>query len=150
MVNPKIEIQGLSEFNRFLKTTVPDEVRPTIIRAIARKPALKAVHEARRLQPVGETGVMASTIGILRVKDPRQTWVEVGYKGRSKGHIFTTPKKQLQFVRHTSKTDKWKIQTFMWLFQRAGDNISSVARNDIKTDITNILVRAFRRRGFSR
>lgn len=150
MIQPKIEIQGLSEFNRFLSTTVPNEVRPSIIRGIARKPALKAVHEARRLQPVGDTGQMARTIGILRVKDPRQTWVEVGYKGRSKGHIFTTPKKQLLVVRHTRKKDRWKINTFMWLFERAGQNISSVARNDIKSDITNILVRAFRRRGFSR
>jgi hypothetical protein len=150
MIQPKIEIKGLSEFNRFLSTTIPDEVRPSIIRGIARKPALKAVHEARRLQPVGDTGQMARTIGILRVANPRQTWVEVGYKGRSKGHIFTTPKKQLEYVRHTKKKDKWKIKTFMWLFERAGQNISDVARNDIRTDITNIMVRAFRRKGYAR
>lgn len=147
MIQPKIEIQGLSEFNRFLSTTVPDEVRPSIIRGIARKPALRAVQEARRLQPIGETGVTARTIGILRVANPRQTWVEVGYKGRSLGHIFTTPKKQLQYV---VRKNRGRIKTFMWLFERAGQNISDVARNDIKTDITNILVRAFRRRGYSR
>lgn len=147
MIQPKIEIQGLSEFNRFLSTQVPNEVRPSIIRGIARKPALKAVYEARRLQPIGETGQTARTIGILRVRDQRQTWVEVGYKGRSLGHIFTTPKKQLEYV---VRRKRGRIKTFMWLFERAGQNISSVARNDIKTDITNILIRAFRRKGYSR
>lgn len=147
MVQPKIEIQGLAEFNRFLQTQVPNEVRPMIIRNIARRPALKAVQEARRLQPIGETGITARTIGILKVRDQKQTWVEVGYKGRSLGHIFTTPKKQIQWV---VRRKRGRIKTFMWLFQRAGDNIQGIARRDMKNDITNVLVRAFKRSGFAR
>jgi hypothetical protein len=147
MVQPKIEIQGLAEFNRFLQTQVPDEVRPLVIRGIARKPALKAVQEARRLQPIGDTGVTARTIGILKVRDQKQTWVEVGYKGRSLGHIFTTPKKQIQWV---VRQKRGRIKTFMWLFQRAGDNIQGIAMRDMKNDITNVLVRAFKRSGFAR
>jgi hypothetical protein len=147
MVQPKIEIQGLQDFNRFLQTQVPDEVRPMIIRNIARKPALKAVQEARRLQPIGDTGVTARTIGILKVRDQKQTWVEVGYKGRSLGHIFTTPKKQVQWV---VRQKRGRIKTFMWLFQRAGDNIQGIAMRDMKNDITNVLVRAFKRSGFAR
>lgn len=143
MIQPKIEIQGLSEFNQFLRTSLPDEVRPIIIRGIARKPALKAVQEARRLQPIGETGETARTIGILRVRNPRQTWVEVGYKGRSLGHIYTSKNLIYRYKRGT-------LKGFPWLFQRAGDNIQGVAMNDMKTDITNVLVRAFRKRGFSR
>lgn len=143
MVNPKIEIQGLSEFNQFLRHSLPDEVRPMVIRGIARRPALKAVQEARRLQPIGDTGQTARTIGILRVRNPRQTWVEVGYKGRSLGHIYTS---RPLIVRHKRGT----LKGFPWIFQRAGDNIQDVARNDMKQDITNIMVRAFRRRGFAR
>lgn len=147
MIQPRIEIQGLSEFNHFLKSTLPDEVRPSVIRAIARKPALKAVRVARALQPIGDTGQTARTIGILKVSNTQQTWVEVGYKGRSLGHIFTTPRKQLEWV---VRRGRGKIKTFMWLFKRAGDTISSEASRDMSTDITNVMVRAFKRKGFAR
>jgi len=143
MIQPKIEITGLSEFNHFLRSSLPDEVRPLVIRQIARRPALKAVQEARRLQPIGDTGKTASTIGIMRVANPMQTWVEVGYKGRSLGNIYTSRNLIVRYKRGT-------IKGFPWIFQRAGDNIQGEAMNDMGKDITNVLVRAFRKRGYSR
>lgn len=95
------------------------------------------------MQPIGDSGRTASTIGILRVANPMQTWVEVGYKGRSLGHIYTSKSLIVRYKRGT-------LKGFPWIFQRAGDNIQGEAVNDMGKDITNILVRAFRKRGYAR
>lgn len=138
-----IEIVGLAELDRALRGVVNDDMRPMVIREIARKPAQKAVIVARRIQPIGDTGKTAQTIGILRVKNARQNFVEVGYRGRSLGHIYTSAESIVRYKRGT-------IKGFPSIFKQAGEQIGDVIRKDLRVDLTSVFVRGMRRRGYGR
>ncbi len=136
----KIEIVGLDTFRRALNS-LPSEVRPPVLRDLARKPATRAANEARRLQPIGNTGQTARTIGIQKVRNSKQPYVEVGYRGRSLGNIYTSGE---TITRHGRGT----IKGFPQLFHRAGDLVLSSALSEMKIDITKVLVRGMRKYGY--
>lgn len=135
-----IEIQGLDKLQQALRG-VNQEFRPYILRTIATKPARKAVMAAKHLQPIGETGQTAGTINVLRPRNHAQTWVEVGYKGRSLGHIYTSGE---TIVRHKRGT----LKGFPTLFKRAGEQVGSVILKELSVDLTSLFVRYMRRRGY--
>ena len=135
-----IEILGLEKLKTAL-SAMPEEMRPYVLREISRGPAQKAVVEARRLQPIGETGQTARTIGILRVKNPRQTWVEVSYKGRSLGHIYTS-------AESITRRGRGTIKGFPSIFKEAGENIRSGAVIEMKKDLTKVFVRGMKKFGY--
>ena len=83
----KIEIVGLEPLTKALKN-LPQEVEASVIRNVARKPANKIVSLARKLFPVKRTGVTKRTFGILKVKDRKQRFLEIGIKGKSLAWIF--------------------------------------------------------------
>lgn len=134
-----IEIKGLDKVKSVL-ASVNDDLRPIILRDIARKPAQKASSIARNLQPIGDTGQTARTIGILKVKNSKQPFVEVGYRGRSLGHIYTSGER---IVRHL----RGVVKGFPNLFHNAGALIQGNAKGEMKADITKAFVKAFKKRG---
>lgn len=138
----KVEIIGLDRVKAVLKQ-VPNDLRPMVLRDFARKPALKGSQIARNLQPIGDTGATAKTIGVLKVKNNKQPYVEVGYRGRSLGHIYVSADTITRRKRGT-------IKGFPWLFKRAGDGISTSGKMEMKADVTKAFVRAFKSRGVGR
>lgn len=136
----RVEILGADKLKATLRG-VQAEFRPTILRDIARKPAQKAATIARALQPIGDSGATARTIGILKVKNPKWTFVEVGYRGRSLGHIYTSAEMIYRRARGT-------VKGFPWIFGRAGERMKSSAKGEMRTDITKTFVRYFKRRGY--
>ncbi len=131
-----IEITGIDNIRRALNN-LPNEVRPFVLRGIATKPANRAAQEARRLQPIGDTGETAQRIGLLRVKVTSQTWVEVGYRG-GLGNIYTSGES-------ISRTNRGTVKGFPNLFHQAGQNIKSVSMSEMKVDITKVLVRGMKK-----
>lgn len=136
-----IEIKGLDRL-RLALNSVPQEIRPMVLRAIATKPAQRAAAEARRLQPIGDTGRTARTIGILKVKNPNQTFVEVNYKGRSLGHIYTS-------AESITRRGRGTIKGFPKLFHWAGDVVRDSAKKEMKVDVTKVMVRGLRKFGYT-
>lgn len=135
-----IEIKGLDKLQLALRQ-LPEELRPIVLRDIARKPAQQAAKIARDLQPIGATGATARTIGILRVRNPKFSFVEVGYRGRSLGHIYTSA---LRIVRRL----RGFVAGFPWLFKRSGERMQSTARAELKVDFSRVVGRYFRRKGY--
>ena len=131
-----IEITGIDDIRRALNS-LPESVRPYVLRQIAQKPAQRAVVEARRLQPIGETGATTRRIGILRIKYSNQTVVEVAYKG-GLGNIYTS-------AETISRSGRGSVKGFPTLFKKAGENIRSVAESEMKVDVTAVMVRSMKR-----
>lgn len=138
----KVEILGLDRVKACL-SSLSDDMRPYALRDLARKPALRAANIARQMQPIGDTGQTAKTIGILKVKNTKQPYVEVDYRGRSLGHIYTSGETIKRSKRGT-------LKGFPRLFTRAGDAIKSSGKAEMKADLTKVFVRAFRKRGVGR
>lgn len=136
-----IEIIGVDKFKRALNS-LPGEIRPMICRGVATKPAQRAAAVARRLQPIGSTGQTARTIGVLRVKNSNQPFVEVNYKGRSLGHIYTSGETITRSKRGT-------IKGFPNIFHKAGDEIRGSAQKEMNIDLTKILVRGLKKYGYA-
>jgi len=138
----KVEIIGLNRLQSGLKS-VPQEMRPMVLREIARKPAQRAAVIARQLQPIGDTGATGRTIGTRRVVNPRQTFVEVGYRGRSLGHIYIS-------APLIHRRGRGTIKGYPFLFRKAGENMKASGRAELKVDLTKVFVRAFKKRGIGR
>lgn len=138
----KVEIIGLDKIKNVINM-VPNDMRPMVLRDLARKPALRGGQIARQLQPIGDTGATAKTIGVLKVKNSKQPFVEVGYRGRSLGHIYTSGES-------ISRKNRGTVKGFPWLFKKAGDQLDASGRAEMKADITKVFVRAFKNRGVGR
>lgn len=138
----KVEILGLDRLKGVLNA-LPNDMRPYLLRDLARKPANRASGIARQLQPIGDTGATAKTIGVIKVKNSKQPFVEVGYRGRSLGHIYISGER-------ISRKNRGTVKGFPWLFKKTGDQIGSSARAEMKADVTKVFVRAFKNRGVGR
>ena len=136
----KIEIQGLDRLRGALKS-LPKDLQPRILQDIARKPAMRASAIARTLQPIGDTGATGRTIGIRKIRSPRQTFVEVGYRGRSLGHIYMSGPTITRNKRGT-------IKGFPFLFKRTGEQVRASGRMSLKADLSKVIGRSLRRRGY--
>ncbi len=138
----KVEIVGLEKLRGVFKQ-VPNDLRPYILRDMARKPANRGSGIARHLQPIGDTGATAKTIGVLKVKNNKQPYVEVGYRGRSLGHIYVS-------ATAIKRTKRGTIKGFPWLFKKTGNALSSSGKAEMRADVTKAFVRAFKSRGVGR
>lgn len=138
----KVEILGLEKVRAAFKGAGMD-LTPYVLRDMARKPAIRGANIARHLQPIGESGATAKTIGVTRVKNPKQPFVEVGYRGRSLGHIYTSGETITRSKRGT-------VKGFPWLFKKAGDTLGASGRNELRVDLTKAFVRSFKSRGVGR
>jgi len=138
----KVEIVGLEKVKRAINRVVPEDMRPAVLRDIAAKPAMKAAGIARHLMPIGDTGRTAKTIGILKVKNPRYTFVEVGFRGRSLGHIYMSGTV-------INRRKRGSVKGFPWLFEKTGQSAQGL-KGEMKVDITRTFVRGIKRRGVGR
>lgn len=137
----KIEIVGLDKLKHALSRGLPGDLTPIVLRDIARKPASRAAAVARQLQPIGDSGATARTIGLRKVFNPRQTFVEVGYRGRSLGHIYMSGP---IITRHKRGT----VKGFPWLFKTTGEKLRASGKKELKVDISKVIGRSLRRRGY--
>jgi len=137
-----VELIGADKLIRTLKELVPVDMRPMVLREIARKPALKAANTARALLPIGDTGQTARTIGVLKVRNPKWTFVEVGFRGQSLGHIYMSG----PVIR---RRKRGSVKGFPWLFNKTGA-MSQHLKGNLKVDVTKLFVSAFKKRGLGR
>lgn len=137
----KLEIVGLDKLRHALTRGLPSDLVPSVLRDIARKPASRAASLARQLQPIGNTGATARTIGVRKVSNPRQGFVEVGYRGRSLGHIYMSSPAITRNKRGT-------VKGFPWLFKRTGESMRVSGKKELKADISKVIGRSLRKRGY--
>ena len=135
-----VEIKGLDQLKVALRA-LPGDLTPYILRDLARKPALKGAQTARVLMPIGDTGATAKTIGIRKVRNAKQTFVEVGFRGRSLGHIYMSGDRIVRSKRGT-------VKGFPWLFSRSGDAIKVSGKAEMKVDISKVIARGLKKRGY--
>ena len=136
----KIEIQGLDKLKSALKS-LPRDLQPMILRDIARKPAQRAAQVARQLQPIGDSGATGRTIGVRKVSNPRQTYVEVGYRGRSLGHIYMSGPT-------ITRSKRGSVKGFPWLFKTTGEQVRASGKSMLKADLSKVIGRSLRKRGY--
>ncbi len=132
-----VEIQGLDTLKLALRS-LPENLRPAVLRDIARKPASKAASVSRQLFPYGDSGKTARTIGTLKVKNSKQTFVEVGFRGRSLGYIYVSKNV-------ISRDKRGTIKGTPWLFKRAGTMLGT---RELKTDVSKVIGKHFRKYGY--
>jgi hypothetical protein len=137
----KIEIQGLDELRKAFKN-VPEELEASVIRAIARKPGNKIVSLARKLFKPKDTGVTKRTFGILRVKDRKQKFIEIGIKGRSLAWIFM----QGAFNRKKkSGASTGDIRPIGNVIQEAAGKLQTVVTKEIAVNLNKTIARGLKR-----
>lgn len=137
-----IELIGADKLKRALAQVLPQDLRPMVLRELSKKPAMKAANIARQLIPIGDTGATVRTVGILKVRNPRWSFVEVGFRGRSLGHIYMSG----DVIR---RRKRGSVRGFPWLFEKTGANAQGL-KGDMKVDITKAFVNAIKRRGLGR
>ena len=137
----KVEIVGLDKLRNALSRGLPSDMTPYVLRELARKPAQSASKVARDLQPIGDTGETARTIGVRKVANAKQTFVEVGYRGRSLGHIFLS-------APTISRRNRGVVKGFPWLFVRTGEAIKVSGKAELKKDMSLLIARGLKKRGY--
>lgn len=137
-----IEIEGLQELRKAFNG-LPKELEASVIRNIARKPANKIVSLARRLFRFKLTGFTKRSFGILKVKDRRQMFIEVGVKGRSLAWIFM----QGAFNRRkkTTGAKTGDIKPIGNVIEEAAGNLDTAILKEMSVDITKIIAKGLKR-----
>jgi hypothetical protein len=141
MAQGKVEIIGLENLKAALKS-LPLEMRAPTLRAIATKPAQRAAAIARALFPYGKSGRTARTIGVMKVRDKRQPYVEVGFRGQSLGYIYVSKNV-------VTRKKRGSVKGVPWLFHRSGDRIEGGTKNELKVNLTRVMARQLKRYGYS-
>ena len=137
----KIEIVGLEPLTKALKN-LPQEVEASVIRNVARKPANKIVSLARKLFPVKRTGVTKRTFGILKVKDRKQRFLEIGIKGKSLAWIFM----QGAFGREKkSGASTGDIKPVGNVIQEAAGSEGPAAMKEMQVDISKVIAKGLKK-----
>jgi hypothetical protein len=137
----KVEIVGLNELKYALAKGLPSDMTPYVLREISRKPAQSASKVARDLMPIGETGATGRTIGVRKVNNQKQTFVEVGFRGRSLGHIYIS-------ADTISRRGRGTVKGFPWLFRRTGEAVKVSGKTELRKDIGVLIARSLKKRGY--
>lgn len=136
-----IEIQGLEPLTKALRN-LPQEVEASVIRNVARKPANKIVSLARKLFTVKVTGVTKRSFGILKVKDKKQRFLEIGVKGKSLAWIFM----QGAFGRRKkSGASTGDIEPIGNVFQKAAGSLGDTSMKEMSVDISKVIAKGLKR-----
>jgi hypothetical protein len=136
-----IEIEGLTELRKALEN-VPKEVEASVIRNIARKICNKIVSLARKLFTIKVTGFTKRSFGILKVRNRKQTFMEVGVKGRSLAWIFMHGAKDRE---KKSGAETGDIKPIGNVIQKAAGKLENASIREIKVDITKTIFKAIRK-----
>lgn len=141
MAKGQVEIQGLDNLKQAL-SSLPKELQPAILRAIAQRPAQRAAALARALFPYGNTGKTARTIGVIKVKDARQPYVEVGFRGQSLGYIYVS-------APVIERKKRGSIKGVPWLFHRSGEQMEGTIKRGMSVDISKKIAQNLRKYGYT-
>jgi hypothetical protein len=137
-----IEIEGLTELRKAFEG-IPKEVEASVVRNIARKPSNKIISVARHLLP-SDSGVTARSLGILKVKDRKQMFVELGIKaGRSLAYIYMFWKGHGRVKKTGESTGK--IKPTGNVIERAADKLRNTTMREMAVDISKVIAKAFKR-----
>ncbi|HYG02108.1 MAG TPA: hypothetical protein VD927_06650 [Chryseosolibacter sp.] len=139
-----VELDGLKEL-RILFEKMPEEVDASVVRNIARKPANKIAAWARKKFRFKKSGKSKRSIGILKVKSLKQTFLEIGVKGRSLAYIF-------MFWRGIERKKKsgastGEIEGTGNVIQEAAGELETSATKEIAVDISKVIAKAVKRYG---
>jgi hypothetical protein len=137
-----IEIQGLIELRKAFEN-VPKEVEASVIRNIARKPANKIVALARKKFKFKKSGITKRSFGVLRVKDRKQKFLEVGIKGRSLAWIFMQGASNRKKKSTGAKTGD--IKPLGNLIQEAAGSLGSSITREMSVDLTKTIAKAIKK-----
>jgi ethanolamine utilization microcompartment shell protein EutL len=137
-----IQIEGLEELQRAFKN-VPEEVNASVIRNIARKPANKVVSLARKMFTIKKSGASKRSLGILKVKNNKQKFIEIGIKGRSLAYIFMFWKGMERKKKSGASTGE--IKPVGNVIQEAAGQLQSQVNKEISVDITKVIAKAIKR-----
>jgi hypothetical protein len=137
----RVEIIGLDKLRNALSRGLPSDMTPFVLREIARKPAQSASKVARDFMPIGDTGATGRTIGVRKVNNAKQTFVEVGFRGRSLGHIYISGETITRSKRGT-------VKGFPWLFRRTGESVKISGKAELKADMSKLIARGLKKRGY--
>jgi hypothetical protein len=136
-----IEIVGLEPLLKGLGS-LEEELAPTIIRNVARKPANKIVSLARKLFTIKDTGVTKRTFGILKVKDRKQRFLEIGVKGRSLAWIFMLGAKDREKKSGAETGNIKPIGNVIW---KAADKLETSVTKEMAVDLNKVIARSLRK-----
>jgi hypothetical protein len=136
-----IEIQGLEEVKRAL-SEVPGALNASATRNIVRKPANKIAAFARKLFTVKDTGKSKRSLKILKVRDKKQTFLEIGVSGRSLAWIFMLGAKDRQ---KTSGASTGDIQPIGNVIKEAGDKMRSETLEMIAKDCKAVIEKVLKK-----
>jgi len=136
-----IEIVGLDPLLKAFKG-LPKEFSGSIVRNIARKPANRIISTARHLFP-SDSGVTKRSLGILKVKDHKQMFIELGIKGRSLAYIFMFWKGRERHKKSGASTGE--ISSPGNVIFRAADQIGNRVMKELTVDLTKVMARGLKR-----
>jgi hypothetical protein len=140
-----IEVIGIKELNNVL-LGIPDAVAPSITRNILRKPANKIVSQARKDFKIKDTGATKRSIGLLKVRDRKQRFIEIGIKGRSLAWIFMLGAKNRK---KRSGANTGSIKAIGNVIQIAAEKIKSQVMEMIAADHSKTIEKVLKKH-FSR
>lgn len=137
-----IEIEGIAELRKAF-SNVPKEVEASVIRNIARKPANRIVSMARKLFKFKKSGFTKRSFGVLKVRDAKQKFLEVGIKGRSLAWIFM----QGAYSRKKKSTgaETGDIAPIGNVIQDAAGNLGSSVTKEMSIDLTKTIAKAIKK-----
>lgn len=138
-----IEIVGLEPLLKSLGS-LENELAPTIIRNVARKPANKIVSLARKYFTIKDTGVTKRTFAILPVKDRTQRFLEVGIKGRSLAWIFMLGAYDRK--KKSTGAETGDIKPIGNVIFKAADNLDSTVTKEMAVNLNKVIAKAIKRR----
>jgi hypothetical protein len=138
----KIEIVGMDELLKAFKH-LPEEVNASVIRNVARKPANKIVSQARKLFKYKDTGATKRSFGILKVKDLKQKFLEIGIKGRSLAYIYLFGDGSDRQKKSGASTGS--IDPTGNVVQEAAEKVGNSATKDMEVDLSKTIQKALRR-----
>jgi hypothetical protein len=137
-----IQIEGLEELQKAFKG-LPAELEASVIRNVARKPANRIVSLARQMFTPKDTGKTKRSIAILRVKDLKQRFIEIGIKGRSLAYIYFFGGGER--YKYSTGTSTGKIKPTGNVVEKAADQLASSITKEFQVDITKVIEKGLKK-----
>lgn len=138
----KVEIVGIEKLRDTLKG-FDKELESSIIRNIARKVSNPLIKAARVNTPI-KTGRTRRTIGVLKVKNRKQPFIEIGFRGQSLGYLFIKGTKD----RRSKNGKTWKGVKAYDMFEKASEQAGNHTKKEYNLEIGKVIAKHLRRKGY--
>jgi hypothetical protein len=130
-----IELKGLPEVKKAL-SQVPEAINASATRNIVRKTANKIAAYARKLFTIKDKGATKRSLKVLKVRDKRQKFLEIGVSGRSLAWIFMLGAKDRK---KKSGAETGSIQPIGNVIHKAGEDMREQALSMIASDYKRVI-----------